>query len=821
MKEEGRNFRPAAKKNLPSAFFLLPLLGFLLPLAALAANAPALSKDDSDFFENNIRPLLVNNCYKCHSRESTKLRGGLSLEFRETILAGGETGPALVPGHPEQSLLIKAVSYTDPDLQMPPKDRKLSDDQIALLSEWIRRGAPDPRTVHSLANPHDWNKPGSEHWAFQPVKKPALPQVTNSAWCATPVDNFILAKLEAQGMQPAPAADKQTLLRRATFDLTGLPPTPQEMDDFLADSSPDAYAKVVDRLLASPRYGERWGRIWLDVARYSDTKGEVRRAQESPLSPFAWTYRDYVIRAFNEDKPFNEFLVEQIAADKLDLNNRSNLAAMGFLTVGDHFNGMVNDMLNDRIDVVCKGTMALTVSCARCHDHKFDPIPQQDYYSLRGIFASSVEPAEEPLISPVEFTPQYDDFVQQYNTLETELAALKAIRPRDLAKEQRRRMVELQQKIALLEIQHPGSPPRAMVLVDSPKPSDSHLLIRGEAGHLGPIVPRRFLEVLSGAYRPPFTNGSGRLQLAAAIVSPGNPLTARVIVNRVWLHHFGAGLVTTPDDFGMQSEPPSHPELLDYLAATFMEQGWSLKQLHRAILLSSTYCQSCENPRDYADADPHNRLLWHANIQRLDFEEVRDSILAIGGSLDLTMGGRPVRLNVLPYSTRRTVYGFVDRQNLPEIFTQFDFANPDAETGRRYETIVPQQALFLMNSPMVIEQARRLTSRNEFDQFDSDDDRIRYLYQRIYQREPTAEELALGKDYIQNSPPPEPMQVTNPPPANSLAQAGPPGPPGDQKPRKKAPPSFSAVPRGARRPLDSWTKYAHALMQANEAMFVD
>jgi Protein of unknown function (DUF1553)/Protein of unknown function (DUF1549)/Planctomycete cytochrome C len=794
----------------------LACIFLLLPLFALGAE-PQLSKADSDFFENNIRPLLVNNCYKCHSREATKLKGGLSLEFRETVLKGGDTGPALVPGDPEKSLLIKAVRYTDPDLQMPPKDRKLADDQIALLEEWIRRGAPDPRTVRSLANPHDWSKAGSEHWAFEPVKQPAVPAVKDPGWCATPIDNFILARLEATNMVPAPPADKRTLLRRVTFDLTGLPPSPQEMDDFLADDSPDAYARVVDRLLASPRYGERWGRIWLDVARYSDTKGDVKRQQESFLYPYAWTYRDYVIRALNEDKPFNQFLVEQLAADKLD--NRSNLAAMGFLTLGDHFNGMANDILNDRIDVVCKGTMALTVTCARCHDHKFDPIPQPDYYSLRGIFASSVEPKEEPLLGEIQFSPQYDDFAKQYNDLNAQLTALRAVRPRDLTKEQRRQMVELTQKLAQLEITHPGSPPRAMVLVDSPKPADSHLLIRGEAGHPGPVVPRRFLEVLSGPYRPAFTNGSGRLQLAAAIVSPGNPLTARVIVNRVWQHHFGAGFVTTPDDFGMQSDPPSHPELLDYLAARFMAEGWSLKKLHRLIVLSSVYRQGGENPHPYADLDPHNRLLWHANLQRLDFEEVRDSILAIGGSLDLTMGGRPVRLNVLPYSTRRTVYGFVDRQNLPEIYTQFDFANPDAETGKRYETLVPQQALFLMNSPMVIEQARRLVTRPEFGRLDTDDQRIQYLYERIYQRDPAPGELALGEGFIQNSPPPEPLQLSGPNAAKNAA--GQDAKARAQQFRKRVAGSFSQVPLRNRQPLDAWTKYAHALMQANEAMFVD
>ena len=795
---------------------LILLSAFCLP----AFNARAeLSKADQEFFEGKIRPLFADNCYKCHSQDSPKLKGGLSLEFRETILKGGETGPAVVPGNPEKSLLIKAVRYSDPDLQMPPKNKKLSDAQIADLVEWVKRGAPDPRSSKSPAAGTQPKKSGKDHWAFQLVKKPAVPTVQHQRWCATPVDNFIVARLEEKGIAPAAMADKRTLLRRATFDLTGLPPTQEEVDDFVLDDSPDAFAKVVDHLLASPAYGERWGRFWLDVARYSDTKGDVKKQRESFLSPYAYTYRDYVIRAVNEDKPFNQFIFEQIAADKLNLNNRSNLAALGFLTVGDHFNGMANDILNDRIDVVTKGFLGLTVSCARCHDHKFDPVPQADYYSLRGIFASSVEPKELPLLAPIKMSDEYAKFSKQRAALDAEQAALRAQNPRTMTGEQRtkwfRDQTRVVQQIGLLEMTAPGVPARAMTLADPVKGSDSPIFIRGEAENKGPVVPRRFLEILSGPVRPAFTNGSGRFELAAGIASPANPLTPRVIVNRVWQHHFGEGFVPTPDDLGTQSEPPSHPELLDYLASRFVAEGWSLKKLHRLILLSSVYQESSANNEHYAALDPHNRLLWRANIRRLELEAVRDSILAIGGSLDRTVGGRPVRLNTVPYSTRRTVYGYIDRQNLPEIYTQFDFANPDAATGKRYDTLVPQQALFLMNSPLVIEQARRLVERADFGKLSDDEARVRFLYNHIYQREPTVTELHIGLGFIAGSPPPEPL------PQTASSQSGRekfkrPGPK-----RERSPATFSAVPEAGRRPLATWAKYSHALLQANEALFVN
>src|SRR5436190_9762086 len=384
------------------------------------------TKAQLDFFESKIRPVLANNCYKCHSTKAEKVKGGLLLDSRESLLKGGDSGPAIVPGNSEKSLLIKAVTYTDPDLQMPPKGDKLSDQQIADLMAWVRMGAPDPRVAS--ATQKDWKDPNAKHWAWQPVKKPAVPEAKDASWAKTPVDNFIVEKLYEKGMKPSALADKRTLIRRAYFDLIGLPPTPEEMDKFVNDTSPNAFEKVIDQLLASPHYGERWGRHWLDTARYADTKGEIRQQREDKNYPFAWTYRDYVIRSFNEDKPYNVFVAEQIAADKLSTSsiNRSNLAALGFLTGGERFQGMRNDIINDRIDVVTKGFLGLTVSCARCHDHKFDPIPQKDYYSLHGIFASCVEPEIEPVISTVANTPEYRDYYEKRMDLQRKERELEA-----------------------------------------------------------------------------------------------------------------------------------------------------------------------------------------------------------------------------------------------------------------------------------------------------------------------------------------------------------------------------------------------------------
>jgi hypothetical protein len=793
----------------------IPLLAILLLANYSRASAQELTPAQTDFFENHIRPILADKCYKCHSTLAEKIKGGLLLDSREALLKGGDSGKAIVPGDPEASLLIKAVRYTDPDLQMP-KDKKLADDEIAALEQWVKMGAPDPRTA--TADQRKWSDNKTNHWAWQPIKRVAIPEASDSDWCKTPVDNFILAKLDENGLKPNPPADKRTLIRRATFDLIGLPPTVEEVEAFVNDNSSDAFAKVVDRLLASPHYGERWGRHWLDVARYSDTKGAPRRNTEDNVNPFAWTYRDYVIRSFNEDKPYNKFIMEQLAADRLPSTqyNPASLAALGFLTTGDHFMGMQNDIINDRIDVTCKGFLALTVTCARCHDHKFDPIPQKDYYSLRGIFDSCTEPKIEPVIVRVTDSLAYQSYARQREQLankefelESSLPKLRRAEDREAFKMAQRDLRETEHAISELELTNPAAPSRAMVLEDTMKGHDSPVFIRGEAGNRGEIVPRRFLQMLSAPVRPVYTNGSGRLQLAMAIASPNNPLTPRVMINRIWLHHFGAGFVPTPDDFGMMSDPPSHPELIDYLAMNLMTNGWSIKKIHRLIMLSSVYQESStDNPR-YAAIDPGNRLLWRANLRRLEFEPLRDSLLAIGGILNTNLYGRPVDLRQHPESNRRTIYDFVDRANIPDVLINFDFATPDMVTGIRHQTTVPQQALFLMNSPIVIDLARRLVALPEFVDLDDDTARLKFLYERIYQRLPEPEEVSLGLEFVTQTPLRDDNSIAV---ASNLDEGK------KRLGKKNRQPPFLNKKRA---PLTSWEEFAQALLQANETSFIN
>jgi hypothetical protein len=690
------------------------------------------------------------------------------------------------------------------------------------------------------------------------VTKPAVPAVKDTAWCQTPVDNFILEKLEGNAMAPNPAADKRTLIRRATFDLIGLPPTEEEVQAFIADTSPGAFAAVVDRLLASPHYGERWGRYWMDVARYADTKGDPPKVMGRPADPrypYAWTYRDYVINAFNQDKPFNQFILEQLAADrlleeeakktktdiaKLDGGSR---AALGFLTLGNRFDGRMEDIINDRIDVTSKAFLGLTVSCARCHDHKFDPIPQKDYYSLYGIFANTYEPADvgqEPWIRPsLPKTPELADYMAKAEELKQKLAAVQQDfiafqRSPNKDPEKRKELLireqGVQREIGDLESTHAGAPARANAIFDARLTHDYPVLIRGEANNKGDIVPRRFLEILSPdpAKRPVYKTGSGRLELAQAIASPSNPMTARVLVNRLWQQHFGEGFVATPDDLGNMSSPPTHPELLDYLASRFMEEGWSIKKLQRLIMLSSVYQESAAANPQYTDSDPDNKLHWRYNLRRLDFEQLHDSLLALAGTLDPTMGGRPVRIESADFASRRAVYAYIDRTNPAEILTQFDFPNPSVPSGRRYQTIVPQQSLFMMNGTLVIETARKLTHRPEFLEFASDDERVTSLYLAIFQRPPTRQEIALCERYVKNNPGGTSTEAPTSTRASELntlqaqrqiqaAQRA------AQNLRGKN--VFQGEPGAAafatRNPLDAWTKLAHALFQTNEAMFYD
>ncbi|MBI5397465.1 MAG: PSD1 domain-containing protein [Verrucomicrobia bacterium] len=989
------------------------------------------SKADAEFFEGKVRPILANNCYKCHSAEAAKLKAKLRLDTRDGVLKGGESGPAIVPGDPDKSLLIKAVRYTDPDLQMPPKGEKLSAEQVADLEKWVKMGAPDPRKADATGGAaggklSGLNDKARAHWAYQPVQKPSVPNVTQQQdWVKTPVDAFILAKLDASKMKPSAPASKETLLRRATFDLTGLPPTTQEIAAFLRDESPDAFEKVVDRLLASPHFGERWGRHWLDTARYSDTTGGDRKQRgEDYRYTAAWTYRDYVIRSFNEDKPYPQFITEQLAADKLPNLKEEDprLAALGFVTVGERFNNK-NDIINDRIDTTTKAFLGMTVSCARCHDHKFDPISQADYYALHGVFASTVEPREKPIISYSGNVKEYQSKYQEY--LKVKAAAeqenreayyrqigrmnaafrekagdylmvarlafgnksgaksyaeryalmqkaqldpemLQAFRFRkrgdavfalwsafamlpeenfaarakqmcaaigakkspmplnpivarafanatpasmeDVAKiygqifasadkqasayiaaaaagktveaagldpvvaqllevpmkpeppsaidtaglheaveKWPRRMMQRAgfafAKVNEIELTHPGAPARAMVVEDAPNPRNSPIFFRGEAENRGPIVPRRFLEVFTGPNPTAFKDGSGRMELARAIATKDNPITARVAVNRIWLHLFGQGIVPTPDDLGVQSEPPSHPELINWLAATFVEQGWSHKKLIKLVMLSSAYQQTCDTNPAFETLDPTNRLVWRANIRRLDFESVRDSLLVFSGRLDPTMGGKPVNITDEPYSYRRSVYGYIDRGNVPELMSHFDFSDPDMPNSLRSTTIVPQQALFLMNSPMAVDVAEKMIQRSEFTAAADDAARIRALYRIVYQRAPRPQEIQIGLQFVGDgqafaSAAPEKEDVQ--PAAFKPNQFGKrfnkqqkfaPGAAQQNAQFQKAQefrrkydgrqPIHNPGEMVPRRPLTIWEQYAQALLFANEVAYVN
>jgi len=833
------------------ALAALPLLGPGLR-AAEGAPAPQPSAADLQFFEAKIRPIFAERCYKCHSRLADKIKGGFMLDTREGMLHGGDTGPAIVPGKPEDSLLIDAVGYKDADLQMPPKGDRLSGAQVADLTEWIRRGAPDPRSLVAKGGNPAYGGVGREHWSFLPVRRQAVPQVSDAAWCRTPVDNFILAGLERGSVRPDPPADKYTLIRRATFDLTGLPPTEAEVQRFMADESPDAFARVVDRLLDSPRYGERWGRYWLDVARYADTKGDAPQ-REDPRYPFGWTYRDYVIGAFNSDKPYNEFIVEQLAADRLVAEDQrrhkgdgaavdlTRLAALGFLTLGNRFDNRMDDIINDRIDVTTKAFLGLTVSCARCHDHKFDPIPTADYYSLYSVFANTAEPSEEPWLHAMPRTPELVDYLAKMRAADQAKAAADAqlanLRRERMPQEERvKTRRELMRQIALddsaiIDLEEsPAAPSKAQVLLDTQSTREYTVLLRGEPQNKGPAVTRHFLSILSPDPKHPiaFKSGSGRLELAQAIVNPANPITARVLVNRVWQQHFGKGFVTTPDDLGNQSAPPANPELLDYLALRFMDEGWSIKRLQRLIMLSSVYQESSAANPQGAEADPEDRLQWRFATKPLDFEQMHDSILAIAGTLDLTMGGRSVPIGSEGFATRRAVYAFIDRRNPAEILTQFNFPNPSVPTGKRFETQVPQQQLFLMNSPLVIETARKLTHSEEFMSQTSDELRVATLYLALFQRPPTEAETKLCLGYVETNPggtslegpasTPQSQRMDEVAKRQAMVAEN-----AERNLRRRNAPQVEpgAAAFKSRAPLDAWTKLAHGLFQTDEAMFLN
>lgn len=866
------------------------------------AHSVTASDEALRFFENEVRPILVERCSGCHGEQ--KQSSGLRVDSWHGLMAG-ERGPAIVPGDPDASLLIKVVRR-EGGLQMPPKE-KLTDREVMALSRWIKQGAPWPKSLPDQSS--QISTKAKKHWAFQPILEPASPEVHGVEWIRTPVDTFVLAKLEKNGLPRSPPADRRTLVRRVAHTLTGLPP-PSKLLNLTADGAPDWYDRVVDHLLESPHYGELWGRHWLDVARYSDSKGYVY-AREERFWVHAWTYRDWVVRVLNNDMPYNRFLLLQLAADQVEDCETDDLAAMGFLTLGRRFLGIHRLITDDRIDVVSRGTMGLTVGCARCHDHKYDPIPTADYYSLYGVFDSCAEQlvaltdnrddtawhkelqnrqeklatktaasrqewsalvrqrvadylmaqmelhkypaagfdqffyksdilpafvwrwedylhqaelrgdpvfvpwhsytaipkglfaeqAEEvtrriressdEMVNPIvasafrEVPASMTEVAQNYGAVFSKIDArwqslLKSSNPEppagfseEVAEQLRRvlygpgapceipdepvvhteRFFDTATCVALWNLQ--GEVDRwikgkaqaryALTLVDRLKIREPRIFRRGNPVDKGDDVPRRFLSLFAGDQNDTFKHGSGRLELAKAIVNPSNPLTARVIVNRVWAHHFGVGLVSTPSDFGLRADQPSHPLLLDWLAARFVDGGWSLKKLHRWIVLSATFRQSSAgiiDPVIRAKAlktDPANRLLWRMNHRRLTLEQFRDSMLVASGELDRKIGGKPVDLFQQPHPKRRTLYGLVDRQFLPSTLRVFDFANPDLHVPQRSETTVPQQALFFMNHPLILDQARALARAIEANA--TPETTVKALFQRACLRDPTDKEM--------------------------------------------------------------------------------
>ncbi|MFO1007222.1 MAG: PSD1 and planctomycete cytochrome C domain-containing protein [Planctomycetaceae bacterium] len=749
--------------------------------AVLLAQTPSTSEESASqesirHFETTVRPLLIEHCHKCHS--DTKQWANLRLDSREAMLKGGDNGPVIVPGNPDESMLIRAVKHIDENLKMP-EDGKLTDAQIDALVKWVEQGAPYPNGAVARTHHRDPN-----HWAFQPMTPQAIPVVKNTAWPQSPIDYFVLARLEEAGLTPADAADKRTLIRRVTYDLTGLPPTPQEVAAFLADESPDAYSKLVDRLLDSPAYGEHWGRHWLDIARYADSNG----LDENVAHGNAWRYRDYVVAAINHDKPLNQFILEQLAGDLLphetEAQHHAQLTSIGFLSIGPKVLAEVDqpkmrmDIVDEQIDAVGKVFLGMTLGCARCHDHKFDPIQTADYYALAGIFKSTktmdtyvkVAKWHENVLPSAEATAIQTKYDQELATkkqaIETFIAAAdKAAKdglapgttpPESLAplypEATTAELAKLRAELSAFEAAGPDLPTTMGVTED--EVTDVAIHVRGDTQKLGDVVPRHTPPVMRGAQVPEFnTQSSGRLQLAKWLVDPQHPLTARVFVNRVWRWRFGRGLVRTVDNFGLLGEVPSHPQLLDWLAQRFVADGWSLKSLHRLLLNSSTYQQSSIPQAGTVEHDYDNRLLGRFSLRRLSAEEVRDSLLAVSGQLDSTPGGPVLKVKNRGYlfdhtsidltdytSNRRSIYLPVIRNNVFDLFQLLDFPDPAIPTGDRAASTVAPQALLMMNSDFVMQSADKLAVRVQTESRETAE-RISSLARLLYAREATPEEI--------------------------------------------------------------------------------
>ena len=754
---------------------------------AVTLRAASTPEEGVAFFEKRIRPLLEEHCYECHSADAPKLKGGLKLDTREGWAKGGESGPAIVPGKPDDSLLITGVRYWDKDFQMPP-EHPLPPQLINDLIEWVKLGAPDPR--EGSAAPAKARKStvnfdeGRKHWAFQPMQQPQRPAVKGVAWPRNDVDHFTLARMEEAGVAPLPDAEPRTVIRRVTFDLIGLPPTPEEVSAFVAACATQgvqrAHAEAVERLLASPHYGERWGRHWLDLARYADTCGN---ASDYPV-PQAFKYRDYVIAAFNADMPYDQFIREQLAGDLLpsaeQAERERRIIATGYLASARHFAGGTGEphlTIEDAIDNVGRTFQGLSLSCARCHDHKFDPIAQTDYYALYGVFSSTTfpHPGSEgknrpeklvPLLPPAEFEAAKKPWKEKLDALD---AAAKAA---DALKETAQKEPETPERNARIEQarkDRDAAREQRKIVADNPPwqlayavsegaAADARLHVRGDPKRLGETVPRHYLTVLNGEPLGAGSKESGRRQLAEAIASSSNPLTARVMVNRIWQHHFGRGLVATPNDFGLRGQLPTHPELLDFLAQRFIESGWSVKAMHRLILNSRTWQLVSAEPTQTGDS---NNALWHrAERRRLDAESIRDALLFVSGDLDLKPGGAHPFPAVHTWgftqhnqffasydSPQRTVYQMQQRLRRHPFLGLFDGADPNSSTGARQISTTPLQSLFVMNDAFVHERAAKLAGRLLRERPD-DASRIAGAFEILYARPAEPEEMQMAAGHL-------------------------------------------------------------------------
>ncbi len=796
------------------------LLGSWLALTPLGFAAPnQVSPADAAFFEKKIQPLLSENCHKCHSHTADKIKGGLVVDSLAGLLKGGDTSPAIVPGEPDKSLLIKAIRYTDEDLQMPPKGKKLSVEQIADLEKWVKLGAPWPGAdATKVVTKGKITDEDRKWWAFQPVREPKLPEVKDRGWAKGPIDQFIFQKLSAEGLKPSAAASRRTLIRRLYFDLWGLPPSPEEVDAFVANKSPDAYEKLVDHLLDSPRYGEHWARHWLDLVRYAESDGY----RIDDYRPHAWRYRDYVIKAFNDDKPYDRFVREQLAGDELDPGNPEMLVANSYLRHGIYeynnrdVKGQWVTILNDITDVTSDVFLGLGLQCARCHDHKFDPILQKDYYRLQAFFAPLM-PRQDLVLASAKERAEYEQKLVQWEETTADLrkqiekiekpyltkAAKDAIAkfPEDIQElinkpvaerapyehqiaelayrqvnyefdringkfksPDKEKLVALRKELAKFDLFKPKPFPPAYTVTDVGSNAPPTFIPKGKNP---PSIEPGYLTLLDekpATIQPVSTapNSTGRRsELARWLTQPDNPLSTRVIVNRLWQYHFGRGLVSTASDFGKLGEKPSHPELLDWLATRFVKDGWSFKKMHRLILTSATYRQSATEPAaDLARMkDPENRFLWRMNIRRLDAEQARDAILASSGELSLEMGGASVEAG----KARRTIYTKVVRNSRDALLDVFDVPEGFSSTPQRNVTTTPTQALFMFNSQYLLQRAKAMADRLQSAKYKNDEQLVTAAYRLAFGREPDSSErmtaAAFLKEQTKRIPPPKPTSV--------------------------------------------------------------